>query len=171
MKIMLWYIHNGVRGEIIAYGHTKYLYASKFGLSVDDEPSKKSLTDATTKALSSLGFSADVYFGMFDDTEYSQENAYEHSIKNASDKAEDSVRLRKELDERFKANTETMRSAVTSNEVTKISSSLTRVIGSHIKSAKAVGDTDHVKYLESRLKRLEEIKAECLAKFEEEKEA
>lgn len=171
MKIMLWYVHNGVRGEIIAYGHTKYLYASKFGLSVDDEPSKKSLTDATTKALSSLGFSADVYLGMFDDTEYSQENAYEHSIKNASDKAEDSVRLRKELDERFKANTETMRSAVTSNEVTKISSSLTRVIGSHIKSAKAVGDTGHVKYLESRLTRLEEIKAECLAKFEEEKEA
>lgn len=170
MKIMLWYVHCGVRGEIIAYGHTKYLYASKFGLSVDDEPSKKSLTDATTKALSSLGFSADVYLGMFDDTEYSQENAYEHSIKNASDKAEDSVRLRKELDERFKANTETMRSAVTSNEVTKISSSLTRVIGTHIKSAKAVGDTGHVKYLESRLTRLEEIKAECLAKFEEEKE-
>jgi hypothetical protein len=171
MKIMLWYIHGGVRGEIIAYGHTKYRYASKFGLSVDDEPSKKSLTDATTKALSSLGFSADVYLGMFDDTEYSQENAYEHSIKNASDKAEDSVRLRKELDERFKANTETMRSAVTRNEVTKISSSLTRVIGSHIKSAKAVGDTGHVKYLESRLTRLEEIKVECLAKFEEEKES
>ncbi|CAI2057540.1 hypothetical protein [Serratia entomophila] len=171
MKIMLWYIHGGVRGEIIAYGHTKYRYASKFGLSVDDEPSKKSLTDATTKALSSLGFSADVYLGMFDDTEYSQENAYEHSIKNASDKAEDSVRLRKELDERFKANTETMRSAVTRNEVTKISSSLTRVIGSHIKSAKAVGDTGHVKYLESRLTRLEEIKVQCLAKFEEEKEA
>ncbi|CAI2058498.1 Uncharacterised protein [Serratia quinivorans] len=171
MKIMLWYIHGGVRGEIIAYGHTKYRYASKFGLSVDDEPSKKSLTDATTKALSSLGFSADVYLGMFDDTEYSQENAYEHSIKNASDKAEDSVRLRKELDERFKANTETMRSAVTRNEVIKISSSLTRVIGSHIKSAKAVSDTGHVKYLESRLTRLEEIKVQCLAKFEEEKEA
>jgi hypothetical protein len=169
MKIMLWYNHDGARGEIIAYGHTKYLYASKFGLSVEEEPSKKSLTDATTKALSSLGFSADVYLGMFEDNEYTQENEYEHSIKNASDKAEDSVRLRKELDERFKANTETMRNAVTSNEVVKICSSLTRVIGSHIKSAKAVADTEHVKYLESRLTRLEEIKVECLAKFEEEK--
>ncbi|WP_430969466.1 hypothetical protein [Serratia nevei] len=169
MKIMLWYNHDGARGEIIAYGHTKYLYASKFGLSVEEEPSKKSLTDATTKALSSLGFSADVYLGMFEDNEYTQENEYEHSIKNASDKAEDSVRLRKELDERFKANTETMRNAVTSNEVVKICSSLTRVIGSHIKSAKAVADMEHVKYLESRLTRLEEIKVECLAKFEEEK--
>ncbi|TXE64538.1 hypothetical protein [Serratia nematodiphila] len=169
MKIMLWYNHDGARGEIIAYGHTKYLYASKFGLSVEEEPSKKSLTDATTKALSSLGFSADVYLGMFEDNEYTQENEYEHSIKNASDKAEDSVRLRKELDERFKANTETMRNAVTSNEVVKICSSLTRVIGSHIKSAKAVADMEHVKYLESRLTRLEEIKVECLARFEEEK--
>ncbi|MEL5662867.1 hypothetical protein PTT73_15140 [Serratia ureilytica] len=169
MKIMLWYIHAGARGEIIAYGHTKYLYASKFGLSVEEEPSKKSLTDATTKALSSLGFSADVYLGMFEDNEYTQENEYEHNIKNASAKADDSVRLRKELDERFKANTKTMREAVTSNEVTKICSSLTRVIGSHIKSAKAVADTEHVKYLESRLTRLEEIKVECLAKFEEEK--
>ncbi|EIV5186987.1 hypothetical protein [Serratia marcescens] len=169
IKIMLWYNHDGARGEIIAYGHTKYLYASKFGLSVEEEPSKKSLTDATTKALSSLGFSADVYLGMFEDNEYTQENEYEHSIKNASDKAEDSVRLRKELDERFKANTETMRNAVTSNEVVKICSSLTRVIGSHIKSAKAVADMEHVKYLESRLTRLEEIKVECLAKFEEEK--
>ncbi len=169
MKIMLWYNYDDARGEIIAYGHTKYLYASKFGLSVEEEPSKKSLTDATTKALSSLGFSADVYLGMFEDNEYTQENEYEHSIKNASDKAEDSVRLRKELDERFKANTETMRNAVTSNEVVKICSSLTRVIGSHIKSAKAIADMEHVKYLESRLTRLEEIKVECLAKFEEEK--
>ena len=81
MKIMLWYNHAGARGEIIAFGHTKYLYASKFGLSVEEEPSKKSLTDATTKALSSLGFSADVYLGMFEDNEYTQENEYEHSIK------------------------------------------------------------------------------------------
>ena len=73
------------------------------------------------------------------------------------------------MDERFKANTETMRNAVTSNEVVKICSSLTRVIGSHIKSAKAVADMEHVKYLESRLTRLEEIKVECPAKFEEEK--
>ena len=69
------------------------------------------------------------------------------------------MRLRKEVDGST-ANTETMRNAVTSNEVVKICSSLTRVIGSHIKSAKAVADMEHVKYL-SRLTRLEEIKVEC----------
>jgi hypothetical protein len=169
MKITLWYIHDGQRGEITAYGHTKALYASKYGMTFDDEPSKKSLTDATTKALSSLGFSADVYLGLFEDAEYSQENALEHSIKNASDKADDSVRLRKELDDRFAKNTETMRSAVTKNEVTQIASSLTRTISSHIKSAKSIGDTQHAKYLDSRLIRLEEIKKECLATFDTEK--
>lgn len=169
MKITLWYLLNGKRGEVTAYGHTKALYSSKYGLTVEEEPSKKSLTDATTKALSSLGFSADVYLGLFEDAEYKQENEREHGIKNASDKAEESVRLRKELDERFATNTDTMRSAVTKNEVTQIASSLTRTIGAHIKSAKAVGDTQHAKYLESRLNRLEEIRKECLAKFDEEK--
>lgn len=169
MRIVLWYILDGKRGEITAYGHTKAVYASKYGFTVEEEPSKKSLTDATTKALSSLGFSADVYLGLFDDADYTADNAYEHNLKNASDKAEDEVRLRKELDERFAKNTETMRAAVSAGEVSKIASSLTRTIGSEIKTAKRANDTDHVKYLESRLNRLEEIKADCLKKFEGEK--
>lgn len=169
MRIVLWYILDGKRGEITAYGHTKAVYASKYGFTVEEEPSKKSLTDATTKALSSLGFSADVYLGLFDDADYTADNAYEHNLKNASEKAEDEVRLRKELDERFAKNTDTMRGAVSASEVTKIASSLTRTIGSEIKAAKRANDTGHVSYLESRLKRLEEIKTECLAKFEGEK--
>lgn len=169
MRIILWYIHGGVRGEITAYGHTKALYSSKYGFTVEDEPSKKSLTDATTKALSSLGFSADVYLGLFDDAEYTAENTYEHNLKNASEKADDAVRVREELDERFAKNTETMRKAISANEVTKIASSLTRTIGSEIKTAKRANDTGHVTYLESRLRRLEEIKTECLTKFEGEK--
>jgi len=37
---------------------------------VDDDCYKKILTDALTKALSYLGFSADVFFGQFDDNKY-----------------------------------------------------------------------------------------------------
>ncbi|MRT05031.1 hypothetical protein [Ewingella americana] len=85
MKIELWYLQNGKRGEIVEYGHTKYLYSSKDGLTVEEKPSKKSLADATTKALSSLGFSADVYLSMFDDVQYSQENTFDHEIKTARD--------------------------------------------------------------------------------------
>ncbi len=114
-----------------------------------------------------LGFSADVYLGMHDDGEYLASNAIEFGIKKASEKAGDSVRLRKELDEKFKANTETMRTAVTANEVNKICSTLTRVMDAHIKNAKAIGDKEYEKYLTGRLRRLNEIKAECLTKFDD----
>jgi hypothetical protein len=170
LRIKFWYVVDGdVRGELEAYGSTPYLYKSKRGITTDGETHKKSLTDAIKKALSMLGFSADIWLGWHDMPEYLADNAIEHSIKNASDKAEDTVRLRKELDDKFAQNTETMRTAVTSNEVTKIASSLNRTIGVHLKNAKAVNDTEHARYLETRLRRLDEIKNECLARFEGEK--
>lgn len=172
LRIKFWYaIEGDVRGELESYGSTPYLYKSKRGITTDGETHKKSLTDAIKKALSMLGFSADVWLGWHDMPEYLADNAIEYSIKNASDKAEDTVRVRKELDEKFTANTETMRTAVTANEVTKIASSLTRTVGVHIKSAKGINDTEYVRYLESRLKRLEEIKTECLNKFTDKGEA
>lgn len=171
LRIKLWYaIECDVRGELEAYGSTPYMYKSKNGIKTDGETHKKSLTDAIKKALSMLGFSADVWLGWHDMPEYLADNAIEHSLKNASDKAEDTVRLRKELDEKFAANTETMKSAVTANEVTKIASSLNRTIGVHLNSAKAVNDTEHARYLETRLRRLGEIKTECLKKFTEQGE-
>nr|WP_281959216.1 exodeoxyribonuclease VIII [Enterobacter mori] len=167
MLISLWYIHNGVKGVISSYGHTKYLYQTQNGITCDDEYAKKSLTDATTKALSQLGFSADVYGGLFEDSEYSEQNKLEHDLINATNRADEVVRIREELDQRFKANVETMKSAKTPNEVSKIASSLTRKIGEHLKAANATGDHDYVKYLDGRLNRLETIKVECLKALEE----
>lgn len=165
LKIRLWYVRNGKRGEVEAYGATPYMYKSKRGIIADSEVNKKSFTDAMKKALSLLGFSADVFLGMHDDMEYLKDNATEFAIKNASTKADDVIRMREELDERFKANTETLRKAVTANEVDKISSSLNRELGVHLKSAQATGDKEHEKYLSGRLARLIEIRKECLDKF------
>ncbi|MFD3238302.1 hypothetical protein ACE2AK_04010 [Rahnella perminowiae] len=171
LRIKFWYvIECDVRGELESYGSTPYMYKTRNGIKTDGETHKKSLTDAIKKALSMLGFSADVWLGWHDMPEYLADNAIEHSLKNASDKAEDVVRMRKELDEKFAANTETMKSAVTANEVIKIASSLNRTIGVHLKNAKAVNDTEHARYLETRLRRLEEIKTECLKKFTEQGE-
>ena len=39
---------------------------------VDDDAPKKAMTDALTKGLSHLGFSADVFLGMYDDNKYVQ---------------------------------------------------------------------------------------------------
>ncbi|WP_049053824.1 hypothetical protein [Klebsiella aerogenes] len=143
------------------------MFKTKHGIKCDGEAQKKSLTDALKKALSLLGFSADVWLGLYDTPEYQKENTIEFDIRNASDKAEDVTRLRKELDEKFKLNTESMRTAVTRNEVSGIASSLTRVMGVHLNSARSKGDNEYAKYLEGRLHRLEEVKAECLAKLQE----
>lgn len=167
IRIRLWYQNGDEEGSVIAYGATPYMFKTKHGIKCDGEAQKKSLTDALKKALSLLGFSADVWLGLYDTPEYQKENTIEFDIRNASDKAEDVTRLRKELDEKFKMNTESMRTAVTRNEVSGIASSLTRVMGVHLNSARSKGDNEYAKYLEGRLHRLEEVKAECLAKLQE----
>ncbi|PHM70311.1 hypothetical protein [Xenorhabdus sp. KJ12.1] len=168
IKIVLWYpLGDGTRGEIESYGATPYRYKSKNGIKTDGEVLKKSLTDAIKKALSMLGFSADVFMGMHDNPEYLAENKIEFGIKAASDKAEDLTRLRKELDEKFARNTETMKTSVTKNELRGITSTLTREIDVHLKNAKSTGDKEYERYLSGRLRRLTEIEKVCLTKLEE----
>ncbi|MEG8505937.1 hypothetical protein U4P66_26445, partial [Klebsiella pneumoniae] len=99
IKIRLWYLINGVRGEEYAYGCTPYIYGSKYGPICDGEATKKSLTDATKKALSGLGFSGDIFMGLYDNLEYRQKNKAEFDLKNASETAEDAARLRQEFDD------------------------------------------------------------------------
>jgi hypothetical protein len=168
MKISFWYIMEGQRGAITAYGATDYMYMTlKNGIKVDGEAQKKSLTDAIKKALSLLGFSADVWLGHYDDAAYKAESKMEFEIKDEIDKGNNASRIREELDERFKSNVETMRNAVSKNEVSKIASSLTRTIGVHLKTARDTADKDYAKYLEGRLNRLEAVKLECLKNLEE----
>lgn len=169
IKLLFWYADEcGQRSEFISYGATNYRYRSNNGLKADGEALKKSLTDAIKKALSMLGFSADVFMGMHDNPEYLADNKIEFGIKAASEKAEDWVRLRKELDDKFTRNTETMRTAVSQSEIRGIASTLTRELGIHLENARAKADKDYEKYLSGRLRRLTEIEKECLAKFEEE---
>jgi hypothetical protein len=52
---------------------------------VDDDAPKKALTDALTKALSHLGFNADVFMGMFDSNKYVKQ--LEEKYKSNVDKS------------------------------------------------------------------------------------
>jgi len=167
IRIGLWYIKDGKKGIVENFGSTPYRQSTKNGIQCDSEVHKKSLTDAIKKCLSGLGFCADVWLGLYDDAAYKAESVIEFGLKDATDKAEDSTRIREELDERFKQNVETMRKAVSQNEVSKIASSLTRAVSIHLKAAKDINDKEYVKYLEGRLRRLEDIKGECLSKLEE----
>lgn len=172
IKIRFWYIIEcETRGEFESYGATPYRYQTNYGIKVDGEVIKKSLTDAIKKALSMLGFSSDVFMGMHDNPEYLASNKLEFEIKNASEKAEDITRIRKELDEKFTKHTEVMRSAVTENELRGIASTLTREISAHIKSAQERRDNDYEKYLSGRLRRLNQIEKECLDQLKQKEEA
>lgn len=168
IKIQFWYRSKvGKCCYFESYGATPYRYQTQYGIKVDSEVIKKSLTDAIKKALSMLGFSSDVFMGMHDNPEYLIKNKLEFEIKAASENAEDSVRIREELDEKFTRNTETMRTAVTQNELRGIASTLTREISAHLNSAKSRGDNEYAGYLSGRLRRLTEIEKECLTKLTE----
>lgn len=172
LKIKFWYtIECETRGEFESYGATPYRYQTNYGIKVDGEVIKKSLTDAIKKALSMLGFSSDVFMGMHDNPEYVASNKLEYEIKAATDNAEDVTRIRKELDEKLTRHTETMRSAVTANELRGITSNLTREISTHAKLAKQRGDSEYEKYLNGRLRRLNEIEKECLDQLKQKEEA
>lgn len=70
LQVKLWYMAGGNRGEIEHFGATTYVGKNKYGTFTDEEAKKKTLTDAITKCLSWLGFSADVHLGRYDDSKY-----------------------------------------------------------------------------------------------------
>jgi len=57
-------------GAFDVFGQTTFAGANKNGKFTDEEAPKKSLTDAITKGLAMLGFSADVFLGLYDDNKY-----------------------------------------------------------------------------------------------------
>lgn len=57
-------------GVVPGIGQTTFVGTNKHGTYTDEEAPKKSLTDAVTKALSWLGFAADVHLGLWDDNKY-----------------------------------------------------------------------------------------------------
>lgn len=66
----LWYVLDGKRGEVEQFGQTQFVGKNKNGFYTDEEAPKKSLTDAMSKCLSLLGFSADIHLGLYDDNKY-----------------------------------------------------------------------------------------------------
>ncbi|WP_315729908.1 hypothetical protein [Bradyrhizobium sp. SZCCHNRI2010] len=70
LRLKLWYKWNDQRGEIEHFGQTQFVGKNKNGYFTDEEAPKKSLTDALTKCLSTLGFAADIHLGLYDDNRY-----------------------------------------------------------------------------------------------------
>jgi hypothetical protein len=86
IRLKLWYMLEGTKGEVEHFGHTPFVYSSyEKGAVQDMEVSKKSLTDAIKKCLSMLGFNADIFLGKFDDRDYVDTLKIEEDIKKSDD--------------------------------------------------------------------------------------
>jgi hypothetical protein len=97
IKLELWYKQGNEIGKVVHFGHTPFIYKTKWGPKTDFEAPKKSLTDAIKKCLSMLGFSADVYMGMFDDQEYVDSIAIKEKIQDAEDSSSETLTQRDEF--------------------------------------------------------------------------
>lgn len=120
VRIKLWFEQDGKRGEVEQYGCTKAVYKSSYGVSVDPEAPKKSLTDAIKKALSMLGFSADIFLGMFDDREYVKLRKEEEQLAKAEDKEVEAERQKEERLAYLKSVVESMAGAQNMHELKKM---------------------------------------------------
>lgn len=70
IRLRLWYMDGEVRGSVEHFGQTTFVGANSHGVYTDEEAPKKTLTDAISKCLSMLGFSADIHTGLYDDHKY-----------------------------------------------------------------------------------------------------
>ena len=67
---VLWYLMDGVKGSFTITSGIKLMYKARSGMFYDDDATKKVQTNAISKGLSRLGFSADIFLGKFDDAKY-----------------------------------------------------------------------------------------------------
>ncbi len=120
VRIEFWYLMDGERFSFPQYGHTDYIYKSKWGASSDSEAPKKSLSDALKKAMSMLGFSADVYSGDFDDRNYVEAQKVVEAIDKAEKKDEEILSQQEKLKEYVLRNMESIDNALQPSEVNGI---------------------------------------------------
>ena len=125
-KIELWYELDGKRGTVEQYGCTPFTYKSKWGVTTDTEAPKKSLTDAMKKALSMIGFSADIFLGMYDDGDYVAERKSEAALEHADNKEAEIERQKEERLQWLRDAVETMASSGSEHELKKLHTSYVR---------------------------------------------
>lgn len=120
LKIELWYKVGDQIGKVTGYGHTPMVYSNKYGIQTENEPAKKSLTDAIKKCLSMLGFSADVFLGDYDDKDYVAQVQAEKSIEKAENREAEIAAQKKELTDYIERHIELINTATTAHEVNGI---------------------------------------------------
>lgn len=95
-KAMFFYVMDGQRYEFPLSNAIEAAKATKNGRYVDTDFAKKVETNTVSKALSKLGFNADVFMGLHEDQSYIAELQNELAMQKADDKDAEIVRQRNE---------------------------------------------------------------------------
>lgn len=88
VRCALWYIWEDKKGEVIQFGQTTFVGKNSRGPFTDEEAPKKSLTDAMSKCLSLLGFSADIHTGQWDANKYINQPSSDEFLGAPAEKAQ-----------------------------------------------------------------------------------
>lgn len=96
VRVKLWYKLGEERGEVVQFGQTTFVGRNRNGLFTDEEAPKKSLTDAMSKCLSLLGFSADIHLGRFDDNKYVNDLQQEFAEKHEAEQRKQAPKINEE---------------------------------------------------------------------------
>jgi hypothetical protein len=105
---------------------------------VDIDFAKKVETNTVSKALSKLGFNADVFMGMFEDNQYLQELNNELALKKADDKDAEIVKQAKEYEEWKQKELDTYQHLTTLN-------ALQTAFTGHVRKCQRRGDEEGIK--------------------------
>ncbi len=100
--------------------------AKKNNLHIDEDFAKKAETNTMSKALSKLGFSADVFMGQFDDHEYVAMVQSEAAIEKAENKIEETRKQKEEYQAKCISEIEYIKKAKTISELRGLYSDFTR---------------------------------------------
>lgn len=98
-KAKFFYVTGGERVEFPISNAIQATVGAGDKKRVDVDFAKKVETNTVSKALSKLGFNADVFMGMFEDNQYMQELNNELAIQKAEDKEQEAVKQAREYDE------------------------------------------------------------------------
>lgn len=113
IRLALWYRWHGERGEVTQFGHTRAVYRTGTGKwKTDGEAPKKSVTDAIKKCLSLLGFAADVYYGKFDNKDYTETQQAATRIAVAENQDAEIDKLRQDYADWLKRECDTLRNKI-----------------------------------------------------------
>lgn len=126
VKAVFFYVLDGERHEFPVNNSWTVIMGAGDKRRVDADFAKKAETNTMSKALSKLGFSADVFLGEFDDTDYVEHIGNVFALEKADNKIDEEARQKQERQEWIDKATETIRTCGSVHELKGVYTSLVR---------------------------------------------